>query len=152
MSNFEDFDSEDDDQQTETNPMRARMKQLEKENREYKKVLAETQQAAKELAFVKAGINLDNPMAKYFVKGYDGELTPEAIRAAGEEAQLITPQTTVMDSDRQGWQTTNRIAAGSETAPPPPSWAARINEANSESELIAIFAEAQAQGLDLNNL
>lgn len=151
MSNFADEFYEDDDQQ-ESNPVRARMKQLEKETRELRKQVAEAESARKELAFVKAGIDLTSPMSKYFVKGYDGELTPEAIRLAAEEAQLITPQPTVTDSDKAGWQESNRIAAGSETAPPPPSWAQRIQDANSESELMAVFAEAQAQGIDLTNL
>ncbi len=150
MSNFADEFYEDDDQQ-ESNPVRARMKQLEKETRELRKQVAEAESARKELAFVKAGIDLTSPMSKYFVKGYDGELTPEAIRLAAEEAQLITPQPTVTDSDKAGWQESNRIAAGSETAPPPPSWAKRIQDANSESELMAVFAEAQAQGIDLTN-
>lgn len=152
MSDFADEFYEDDDQPNESNPVRARMKQLEKETRELRKQVAEAEAARKELAFVKAGLDLNSPMAKYFVKGYDGELTPEAIRLAAEEAQLITPQPTVTDSDKAGWQESNRIAAGSETAPPPPSWAKRIADANSESELMAVFAEAQAQGIDLTNL
>jgi hypothetical protein len=152
MSDFADEFYEDDDQPNESNPVRARMKQLEKETRELRKQVAEAEAARKELAFVKAGLDLNSPMAKYFVKGYDGELTPEAIRLAAEEAQLITPQPTVTDSDKAGWQESNRIAAGSETAPPPPSWAKRIADANSESELMAVFAEAQAQGIDLSNL
>jgi hypothetical protein len=150
MSNFEDFDSEyDDDQPQESNPVRARMKQLEKETRELRKQVAEAQAAQKELAFVKAGLDLASPMAKYFVKGYDGELSPEAIRLAAEEAQLITPQPKVDAADKQAWQESNKIAAGSVTAPPEPSWVKRIQDANSESELMAIFAEAQAQGIDL---
>jgi hypothetical protein len=152
MSDFADEFYEEDDQPNESNPVRARMKQLEKETRDLRKQVAEAQAAQKELAFVKAGLDLNSPMAKYFVKGYDGELSPEAIRLAAEEAQLITPQPTVTDSDKAGWQESNRIAAGSETAPPPPSWAKRIADANSESELMAVFAEAQAQGIDLTNL
>jgi hypothetical protein len=54
-----------------------------------------------------------------------------------------------MDSDKQAWQQSNRIAAGSETAPPPPSWAKRIQDAASEEEVYAIFAEARAQGIEL---
>lgn len=151
MSNFEDYDS-DDDETTETSPAQNWRKKIEKENRELRKQVAEAEAVKKELAFVKAGIDLTSPMAKYFVKGYDGDLSPEAIRLAAEEAQLITPTPTVTDSDKQAWQQTNRIAAGSETAPPPPSWAKRISEANSESEIMAIFAEAQAQGIDLSTL
>jgi hypothetical protein len=149
MSNLEDEFYEDDDQPNESNPVRARMKQLEKEARDLRKQVAEAQEAQKELAFVKAGIDLASPMAKYFVKGYDGELSPDAIRLAAEEAQLITPQKPVDDTDKQKWQETNKIATGSETAPPPASWVDRIRNANNESELLAIFDEARAQGIEL---
>lgn len=151
MSNFEDDFYEDDDQPQESNPVRARMKQLEKETRELRKQVAEAQAIQKELAFVKAGLDLNSPMAKYFVKGYDGDLTPEAIRAAAEEAQLITPQApTETQAEKQAWQQTNKIAAGSEVAPPPPSWAKRIMDAESREEVFAIYEEAAAQGIDLS--
>lgn len=151
MSEYEDFDSEFDDQ-TETeptqNPVRARMKQLEKEARELRKQVAEFSATQRELAFVKAGIDPASPQAKYFVKGYDGDLTPESIREAAVEAQLITPSVSE-DADKQAWKQSNKIAAGSESAPPPPSWNKRISEASSEQEIYDIFAEAQAQGIDL---
>lgn len=152
MSEFEEYFYEDDDDQPvepPQNPVRARMKQLEKEAKELRRQVAEFSQASREMNFVKAGIQTDDPRFKYFVKGYDGELTPEAIRRAAEEAQLITPQTNVVDQDKQAWQQSNKIAAGSESAPPPPSWAKRIQDAQSEQEVYAIFAEAQAQGIEL---
>jgi hypothetical protein len=99
--------------------------------------------------FLKAGIDPTEPKFKYFVKGYDGELSPEAIRSAAEEAQLITPKQEVNDADKQAWQTTNKIAAGAESSSEGPSWMKRINDAQSEEELMAVFAEAQAQGVDL---
>jgi hypothetical protein len=147
---YDDF-SDDDQMESQSNPVRQRMKQLEKENRETKKLLAELQNQAKELAFVKAGLDMNSPMAKYFVKGYDGELSPEAIREAAMEAQLITPTPAVNEDDRNAWRETNRIANGSEVSPEPKGWAERINQAESEAELMSIFAEAQAQGINLNN-
>jgi hypothetical protein len=150
MSDFADEFYEDDDQPQETNPVRARMKQLEKENREFKKQLAEAEQARKEVNFLKAGIDTADPKFKYFVKGYDGELSPDAIREAAEEAQLITPKQEVSDVDKQAWQTSNKVAAGAESSSEGPSWMKRINDAQSEEELMAVFAEAQAQGVDLS--
>ena len=151
MSNFEeDFNEDDYDQPaTETNPVRARMKQLEKEAKELRKQVAEFAVTQRELAFAKAGIDPASPQAKYFVKGYDGDLTPEAIRAAAEEAQLITPQPVQVDPDKAAWQQTNRIAAGAETASEGPSWVKRIRDASSAEEISNIFAEAQAQGINL---
>ena len=90
MSDIDNYDS-DDQMDDSRNPVRARMRQLEKENTEVKKLLAEADIAKRELAFVKAGIDLTAPASKYFVKGYDGELSPESIRQAAVEAQLISP-------------------------------------------------------------
>lgn len=153
MSDFADEYYEDEDNQpNETNPVRSRMKQLEKENRETKKLLADLQTQAKELAFVKAGVDTADPKFKYFVKAYDGDMVPEAIKAALEEAQLITPQPKPEDTDKAAWQQTNKVAAGADTASDGPSWLKRLNDASSEDELLAIFAEAQAQGVDLGEM
>ena len=155
MSNFDDYSEEDFTEQESSNggnPVRARMKQLEKDLREAQKQLASSAEASKKLAFVEAGIPLDSPMSKYFIKGYDGELTPEAIREAAQEAQLIAPVQQVADTDKQAWRETNKIAAGSEVSPAPPGWTQRIEAANSEQEIMSIFAEAQAQGIDLGDL
>lgn len=155
MSNFDDYSEEDFTEQesnTGGNPVRARMKQLEKDLREAKQQLAQSAETTKKLAFVEAGIPLDSPMSKYFIKGYDGELTPEAIREAAQEAQLIAPTQQVADTDKQAWRETNKIAAGSEVSPAPPGWIQRIEAANSEAEMMSIFAEAQAQGIDLGNI
>ena len=151
MSNFEDDFNEDDYDQpaSETNPVRARMKQLEKEAKDLRKQVAEFSATQRELAFVKAGVDPASPQAKYFVKGYDGDLNPDAIRQAAEEAQLITPQTVQADPDKAAWKQSNRIAAGAETASEGPSWIKRIRDAESAAEVSEIFAEAQAQGIDL---
>jgi hypothetical protein len=155
MSNFDDYSEEDFTEQESSNggnPVRQRMKQLEKDLREAQKQLAASAEVQKKLAFVEAGIPLDSPMSKYFIKGYDGELTPEAIREAAQEAQLIAPTQQVADTDKQAWRETNKIAAGSEVSPAPPGWIQRIEAANSEQEIMSIFAEAQAQGIDLGDL
>lgn len=151
MSNIDDDFYAEDDQQDESkpNPVRQRIRQLEKELREKDNLLAQYGEAQKKLAFVEAGVPLDSPMAKYFIKGYDGELSPEAIRQAAVEAQLITPTQSPTDADRNAWNETNKIAQGAEIAPVT-SWAKRISEADSEAELMSIFAEAQAAGVDLS--
>lgn len=58
-----------------------------------KKLEEELAQIRRELAFTKAGINPDDPKMRYFVKGYDGELTAEAVRAAAIEAGFLAQQT-----------------------------------------------------------
>ena len=94
MSEFDTYDDDDTtEQEPGRNPLRAQLKRLEKENSELRKQTAQFAETQKKMAFMEAGIPLDSPMTKYFIKGYDGELTPEAIRVAAEEAQLIAPPT-----------------------------------------------------------
>lgn len=143
MSDIDNYDSEDQMEEN-RNPVRARMKQLEKENAEAKRLLAEAEAAKRELAFVKAGIDLSAPVTKYFVKGYDGELSPEAIRQAAVEAQLISPpEPSPLVEEAQAWNRTAKIAAGSQTAQPPIDWNRRLQEARNPQEVDAILAEAR---------
>ena len=151
MSEFDTYDDDDTtEQEPGRNPLRAQLKRLEKENNELRKQTAQFAETQKKMAFMEAGIPLDSPMTKYFIKGYDGELTPEAIRVAAEEAQLIAPPTPQNEADRQGWRETNRIASGAEISPEPAGWAKRIRDASTEAELMEIFQEAAAAGVDLS--
>ena len=74
MSEFEEYFYEDEDDQPieqPQNPVRARMKQLEKEAKELRRQVAEFSQASREMNFVKAGIQTEDPRFKYFVKIID---------------------------------------------------------------------------------
>jgi hypothetical protein len=57
-------------------------KQLEKELADLKR----------ELAFSRAGLPMNDPKLKYFVKGYDGEMSAEAIREAAAEAGFLSSE------------------------------------------------------------
>ena len=72
-------------------PVRSHLRKVEQENKLLRQQAAEFETLKREMAFTKAGIDLNTPMAKYFVRGYDGEVSPEAIRKAAEEASLIQP-------------------------------------------------------------
>ena len=63
-------------------------KQLEKE-------LADLR---RELAFAKAGLPMDDPKMNYFIKGYDGEMDADAIRAAAMEAGFLASQSSSEDA------------------------------------------------------
>lgn len=148
MSNVEDYEYDDDDNQPEQprqNPLRARMKQLEKENAEKEQALAEALNAKRELTFLKAGINPDEAKFKYFVKAYDGELAPDAIRQAAIEAQLMSPPNQIGNDETGAWSRTDQVAAGTHVTTPEPDLITRINRAKSEQEIMDILAEAQAQ-------
>lgn len=53
--------------------------------------------AERRLAFAEAGVPLDDPKSRYFVKGYDGDLTADAIKAAAAEAGLLAAPTEPAD-------------------------------------------------------
>jgi hypothetical protein len=54
----------------------------------------ETAEKDRRIAFLEAGINpTADPKLNYFVAGYKGDLTPEAIRAEAEAAGFLTPLT-----------------------------------------------------------
>lgn len=143
MSDIDNYDS-DMEETNNRNPVRARMKELEKEAAELRKQVEEAAAAKRELAFVKAGVDPSSPMAKYFMKGYDGDLDPDAIRQAAVEAQLISPpDATPTQVEAAGWQKVAKIAAGSQTAQPPVDWNQRLLEAESPREVEAILAEAR---------
>jgi hypothetical protein len=145
MSDIDNYDSDFDETENRgQNPVRARMKQLEKEAQELRKQVEAANAAQRELAFVKAGVDPTSPMAKYFMKGYDGELNPDAIRQAAVEAQLISPpDATPTQVEAAGWQKVAKIAAGSQTAQPPVDWNQRLAKAESPREVEAILAEAR---------
>ena len=89
MSNYEeDFDSNDGDAIGDGGDIKSLRraangkKQLEKELADIKR----------ELAFAKAGLPMNDPRMNYFVKGYDGDMTAEAIREAAMEAGFLAVQ------------------------------------------------------------
>ena len=95
----EDYDSDEDEQQTEP----GWRKKLEREAKQGREAVQAAQDAKKELAFYKAGIpmtdpHMTDPRMAYFVKGYDGEFSAEAIRKAATDAGFIeaAPQDTAV--------------------------------------------------------
>jgi len=53
---------------------------------------------ARENAFLKAGINSDDARLSYFVKGYEGDLSPDSIRKAAIDAGFIAPPSQGQDT------------------------------------------------------
>lgn len=137
-----DSDIEFDEQETGRNPLRDRMKQLESENAALKARADEASNAARELAFVRAGVDSADPMAKYFVKAYDGELSPDAIRAAAIEARLIQDtKATQVAQEAKGWDRTNQAASGNTVGEAPVDMVTRISMAKSQTEIDDLLAE-----------
>ncbi len=146
----ESFEDETDDQVAK-NPVRAHMRKLEEEVKALRQTAAEAEAAKRELAFVKAGVPMDNPASKYFVKGYDGDFSPEAIRAAAEEANLIAPsvQTQQVQAEQNAWNRLQKAQRAGQTSEPPVDWADRINNARSQDEVMQLLAQARQEAENL---
>lgn len=80
----DDFDLEDDSDNS--------VQSLRRAANAAKKLKAENARIKRELAFAKAGIPLNDAKMNYFVKGYEGDLEPEAIREAAIEAGFLVTQ------------------------------------------------------------
>jgi hypothetical protein len=103
------------------------------------KAKAEAESLRRENAFLKAGINPDDSRLGYFVRGYNGELKTEQIRAAAVEAGFI--------SDPQAQQQQEQQAAniGSQQRVALASAGAQV-ESTSEAAVMAQLEQAMAEG------
>ena len=143
-SNYE-FEDEVEDQATRKDPVRARMRELEQQVKAFEAKAKEAEAAQRELAFVKAGVDPDSAAAKYFVKGYDGELTPEAIRAAAEEANLVSSEKKEVAGEQQAWNRVAQASRAGETSEAPVDYVQRFNNTKSADEVMALIAQARAE-------
>src|SRR5690606_31461626 len=71
---------------------RANIRKLEKAADEGRKAQAELAALRREMTFREAGIDPSNAAHKYFIKGYDGEVSLDAIKAAAAEAGFLATQ------------------------------------------------------------
>lgn len=111
------YDEDEQDEQPTGGQRESRdIRQLRKKAKDYDLIASERDNAKRELEFYKAGIP-DTPQAKYFRKGYDGDLTAEAIRAAAAEVGLVEIET-ADDAELEEQDGLDRIAAASKGATP----------------------------------
>ena len=107
----------------------------------------EAQQAQRELALIKAGIDLESGTGKLFAKAYDGEATPEAIKEAAQQYGLVpTSQTTEVQSDLSAIDRIASASAGA-GATVTPSALDDIRKAANPEEVIKIL---QANGVSIS--
>ena len=89
----DDFDNEESEGTGDETP-----KGLRRAANKGKKLESENQQLKRELAFYKAGIDTDDPKMRYFVKGYDGDLTADSVREAALDAGFLQQMTSNPDA------------------------------------------------------
>ena len=122
-----------------------------------KKLEAELNTLRRELAFAKAGIPMNDPKMGYFIKGYEGELEPDAIREAAEEAGFLQVESAPVQAqqeapDMAAQQRIMRASVGAATEDISEEAAiARMEEAMQEGGLPALLEVAQQYGIPISS-
>lgn len=132
-------------------------KNLERKAKEADAAKAEAQAAKRELALLKAGIDLESPTGKLFAKAYDGEASVDAIKAAATEYGLIGTESAPAAAPAQAAPSVSndelaahqRIAQTSAGANSAGQYDARDAVANAQSaeEVLAIL---QKEGVEID--
>ena len=99
------------------------IKRLETAAREGREAAEELAQLKRERSFVQAGIPVEDKRAAYFIAGYQGEATPEAIRAEWDERRSeanshLEPPSAMDDELRRIQDASSSLSAGMEQSPP----------------------------------
>jgi hypothetical protein len=134
--NDDDFDSEDIDTDEASDSPRG----LRRAANKSKKLESELQAAKRELAFLKAGINPEDPKMRYFVKGYEGDLSAEAVREAALEAGFLASQ--------QGTDPQQQAIASAEQRVVSASAGAIYEDASEEAALARLEQAMEEGGVD----
>lgn len=144
MSDANDFEPEY-EAPKQRNPLREQIDRQAEELKTKNAAIAEGEQAKKELLFLKAGVNTDSKIGQIFLKGYDGELNLEAIRAEAVEAKLIeaTPSNADHAADRAALGRIGKAAAASDRLPPVADIAKEASEAKTPAELMEVRKKRQ---------
>lgn len=125
-----------------------------KQEKAVKDAQAEVDKVKRENAFIRAGIDPEaKGIASYFVKGYDGEITTEAIQAAAIEAGVLqaAPPGPEQQEALAAQQAAARVAGlsqGGEQAPAADEAAqSALEEAYTKGGLEGLAAALAAQGI-----
>lgn len=107
---------EDNDKPQETPPEGEKPNKGNEENLRKLREKAEAGDAAmRENAMLKAGINTDSPLGKFFSDSYKGELTKEAVTAAATEIGLLekeTPDPEVSEQEKESTKERQKLTSG----------------------------------------
>lgn len=105
----------------------AELRKLRKDRQLRQELEARVAEMERREVFSRAGIPLDDPAARYFVKAYDGALDPEAIKTAAIEARILAPTNATAD-EIQGHQVAQNAAAGGVPTTVAPDYQAQLAE------------------------
>jgi hypothetical protein len=156
MSIYDD-DLDLDDEQDQQDERQESPRGLRRAANQSGKLKKENADLKRELAFAKAGIDLADPRMGYFVRGYDGDLEPQAIRAAASEAGFIAPprQAQPDENAQQAAGAQQRIGealAGAPSAGGGVSVEAQMDEAFRTGGVEAMLDVVRQQGIPISGL
>jgi hypothetical protein len=123
------------------------LRKLKEQRREGEKAIAERDALARELSFVKAGVDPAHPAAAIFARGYDGDPTPEAVKEAWAAMTGVTgdaggPPPSADELAALG--RADELTSGAAGQLPPDKLAerdAKLRAAKTEREFDEIYAE-----------
>lgn len=117
------------------------LRALRKASKERDELSRQLDAHTRELAFSRAKLDLDDPKLKYFIKGYEGDLTPEAIRTQAEADGFLQPKQSDSREDVKAQQRITRASSGaSET--PNPELGDLIRQAQTPDEIMKLMVQA----------
>jgi putative heme degradation protein len=134
-------DEYNDDDQNEQQDQSPDIRALRQKAKERDTLAAQLAERERELAFAKSGLDFNDPKLKYFIKGYEGDLTPEAIKAKAQEDGFLAAQASSTDQAEVNahQRLTNASSGANET--PTPDLADLISQANSPEEVMALVSK-----------
>lgn len=147
------------DEQNEMNPQEGdddrtpqdwgRFRREEKARKEAEKGLAD---ARRELAFHRAGIDPGDERMGYFVRGYDGDVTPDKIREAATAAGFLTQQAPQNPAATQSATDLAQIDAAADGAQTPDGGnpVSHLDEAFSSGGDAAVEQQLRQMGIPVN--
>lgn len=136
-------DDDDLDESPTVTLKRSEIRNLEKRAKLADEAEARAAAAERSLAFAKAGIDLTDTKSNYFVKGYEGELDPEAIKAAAIKDGFL-PAPDVAPDNSGDADALGRMAEAAATGGDAPDGLDRLLNINDETEFWNV---AQQSGL-----
>lgn len=137
----DDYETQD-EQQPEPSRDRKWVRDLEKRAKDADRVRAEADAARRELAFLKAGIDLDSPQGKLFAKAYDGDFTVDAVKASATEYGVLDAPKPQIPSEE--FAAMNRIAsaAAGGQVHDPVDHLSEISAAETPQQVLEVLAKA----------
>ena len=135
---------EDEDDQIEDRTVtlkRDQIRALEKQAKQATEAIARAEAAERKLGFAEAGISLTDPKMAYFVKGYDGDLSADAIKQAATDAGFLAASTSSDDQDALNRVNATEAGASTQHVSDQAAYLAEMDSAKSVEQVTAVAAK-----------